>query len=202
MFTEQDVYYGYEVDRESKAAAQLPALLDEARRRGYNLKVALIPNYVDLGEVGWLWERPQQYAQFLGQELASIYRDRILIVMPNGYGIYARESVPGRERRVLTRAVPPRRTSRFLATALDIVQRLAAANGIALDVPDVAPPPGGEENPTAHALASPAAPSATPVRQAAAASSSWLFLVPLVIFLITASGLLVAARLRVTPARE
>src|SRR4051794_22915187 len=100
----QDVYYGYGVDLESKPAAQLPAMLATASQNGYPLRVALMTHYLDLGAVGWLWQKPQQYARYLGDELAFQYKGSVLIVMPHGYGLYRAGAVPGRERRLLARS--------------------------------------------------------------------------------------------------
>ena len=67
--------------------AQLSALLTAAKRRGYPIRVAIIASASDLGSVTALWHQPQTYARFLGQEL--IYRGPLLVVMPNGYGVYS-----------------------------------------------------------------------------------------------------------------
>jgi hypothetical protein len=40
----------------------------------------------DLGGVSALWKKPRQYARFLGAELAFLYKGRLLVVMPNGFG--------------------------------------------------------------------------------------------------------------------
>ena len=34
-----------------------------------------------------LWAKPQTYARFLGAELRFVYKDTLLIVMPQGFGI-------------------------------------------------------------------------------------------------------------------
>jgi hypothetical protein len=66
---------------------QLVALLAAARRSSYQLRVALIASSTDLGSVTELWRQPQNYAQFLGQELSLVYRGPVLVVMPNGFGL-------------------------------------------------------------------------------------------------------------------
>ena len=135
MLPTEDVYYGYGIDLRSKQAAQLPAMLATSRERGYEIKVALISGFVDLGIATWMWLDPREYARYLGDELSLVYKGRLLVLMRNGYGVYYNGAVPGKERRVISRLDPPRRAARFLDTAIDTVRDLAAANGVKLKVP-------------------------------------------------------------------
>jgi hypothetical protein len=48
----------------------------------------MIGKVYDLGSAGLLYKKPQLYSQFLAQELGQFNRDWVLVVMPNGYGIY------------------------------------------------------------------------------------------------------------------
>jgi hypothetical protein len=109
--------------------AQLGAVVDAARRGGYETRVAVIASRSDLGSVTALWGRPQSYAQFLGQELALVYRGPLLVVMPAGLGLYG----SGAQRSAITgiQAVP------LGSAAITAVQRVAAASGHALAVPAV-----------------------------------------------------------------
>jgi hypothetical protein len=68
--------------------AQLVALVNAAARSGYPIRVALISSAADLGSITELWRQPQNYARFLGQELSLVYHGPLLIVMPNGFGLY------------------------------------------------------------------------------------------------------------------
>ena len=70
------------------AAVQLAALLQEARRGGHPIRVAVIASPSDLGSVSELWRRPQAYAEFLGQELSLTYGGPLVVVMPGGVGLY------------------------------------------------------------------------------------------------------------------
>jgi hypothetical protein len=194
----QDVYYGWGLDLRGKAPAQLPAMLATARERGFELKVALISGYADLGEVGSFWQRPAEYVRYLGDELSLVYHGRLLVLMRNGYGIYHTGNVPGKDRRVLSRLGRPGKTTHFFSSAIEAVQQLAAANGVKLAVPDVTPPKDGVSNtPPQHAAvptpstaaAQPTSPSAaTPVfaSRSSQSSSAWLFLVPVGLFVIAA----------------
>jgi len=186
ILVSEDVYYGYGIDLRSKAAAQLPALLQESRERGYELKVALISDYRDLGVMTHLWNNPGEYAASLGAELLEIYSGHLLIVMPRGFSIYFNGGVPGRERRALSRLKPPRRTKDFLAATITAARALAAANGVKLRVPDVSPPPGGVRQGPVHTpppYEPRFAPTATATPAPAETSSrAWLFLAPVALF--------------------
>jgi hypothetical protein len=104
--------------------ARLNALLAAAQRQGTPIRVALIASPADLGSVGELWRKPQSYAQFLGQELSEIYRGVVLVVMPNGVGMYDNPEA-GSTASVVTAA--PRAS--LTATAVEVVQGRAAAAG-------------------------------------------------------------------------
>jgi hypothetical protein len=67
---------------------RLAGLLQESARSGYPIRVALIASSTDLGSITELWRQPQNYAQFLGQELSLVYRGPLLVVMPAGFGLY------------------------------------------------------------------------------------------------------------------
>ena len=81
------VFLPYETRVPAADAAQLRAVVTEARRAGYPIKVAIIGSKYDLGAVGSLWQQPRRYARFLGAELVFLYKGRLLIVMPNGFGL-------------------------------------------------------------------------------------------------------------------
>jgi hypothetical protein len=206
----QDVYYGYGLDLRADAAAQLPAMLATARERGFELKVALISNFSDLGLVGAFWQKPAEYVRYLGEELSLVYRGRLLILMRDGYGIYADGKVPGKDRRVLSRLGRPGKTTRFFASAIEAVQQLAAANGVKLTVPHVRHPADGMTNtPPQHNVvpapsaaapgpsSTPATASPRPVATASRSSNAWLFLVPVALFVLAALVAIGLSRRRV-----
>jgi hypothetical protein len=66
----------------------LTAEVANANAAGYRIKVAVIATLVDLGSVPSLFDQPQVYARFLGTELSLFYTNRLLVVMPAGFGIY------------------------------------------------------------------------------------------------------------------
>src|SRR4029078_11591364 len=68
-------------------ADQRNATVREEKARGYTIRVALIGSRYDMGSVSILYKKPKQYSRFLGQELAFVYKNRLLIVMPNGLAV-------------------------------------------------------------------------------------------------------------------
>jgi hypothetical protein len=178
----QDMYYGYRLDLKSKPAAQLPPLLAEAKQKGYEIRVALITGDADLGSAALLWQKPQMYAEFLGQELSNVYKGRTLVVMPNGYGIFHAGHSNVREEQVL-KALPPPRD--LLTASLAAVQKLAASSEVELTVPDVEPPPGGVVQPAFQHQAATATATATPAPEGGG-SGGWLFLIPVAAFVVIA----------------
>jgi hypothetical protein len=96
--------------------------------------VALIASPSDLGADFDLWKRPQRFAAGLAQELAALYDGRILIVMPNGFGV-ARYGRPTPERSSLAHLSVAATPIGMANRAVDAVARLARASGYAVTVP-------------------------------------------------------------------
>jgi hypothetical protein len=117
--------------------AQLGALLQTAARDGYQIRVALIASRADLGSVTELWGQPQNYAQFLGQELSLAYKGPLLVVMPGGFGLYQLGGGPVAGRAALAGLSAPGGAQG--TAALTVVQRLAAAAGHPLPLPSAQP---------------------------------------------------------------
>ncbi len=70
------------------AASALTSAVNAVYANGNRVKVAVIAAVEDLGAVPSLMNKPDDYAKFLGQELTGFYVGPLLIVMPNGFGIY------------------------------------------------------------------------------------------------------------------
>jgi cytochrome oxidase Cu insertion factor (SCO1/SenC/PrrC family)/thiol-disulfide isomerase/thioredoxin len=66
---------------------QLGRVLAATQKAGAPIRVAIIANPANLGTVSELWRKPQTYANYLGYELSLAYPGRVLVVMPNGYGL-------------------------------------------------------------------------------------------------------------------
>ena len=116
---------------------KLLSTVDDARKRGYPIKVALITQRYDLGAVPTLFDKPQEYARFLGFELAFLYKGPLLIAMPNGYGIFKANQPVTKELAVLKNSMPERDANAMAVAATNAVRHLAAAGGHPLPGGDV-----------------------------------------------------------------
>lgn len=127
----QDDYIPYEPRLSPPVTNGLTALLKATRRAGYPVKVAIIASPQDLGAVPNLFARPQQYATFLGQEIAFNGRTPLLVVMPQGFGVDQVSSSA-------LRGLPAPGTSSVDAlgrSAIEGVVRLARAAGHPVSAP-------------------------------------------------------------------
>ncbi len=119
----------------SPAERQLVALVRTANQDGFAIRVALVSTDYDLGSITELWLKPSLYARFLGLELSPVYKQRLLVVMPNGFGF----NWPGHSSAAASRTlagVPAGENGGAVALAAQsAVQRLAAAAGVRLALP-------------------------------------------------------------------
>ncbi len=117
-------------------AARLSATVALARSRGYPIHVALIGSAYDLGSVVALDRKPKQYARFLGEELAFVYHGRLLVVMPNGFGVSrGGKPLPASQRVVDRLAAPGTGGPQLVQAGIDGVRALAAAAGVRVPAP-------------------------------------------------------------------
>ena len=118
----------------TKAAGEITALLADSKQKGFPLKVAVISSREDLGSVPSLFGKPGSYASFLGQEDYYFFKDELLVVMPNGYGLYKHAGVPAADKAAI-KALPPPGTAKgdpLVAAAMHAVRVLAARHGVTL----------------------------------------------------------------------
>src|SRR5205085_3124573 len=80
------VFIPYDIKAPKAKQQELASLVHDANKSGYAIRVALIGSAYDLGAVTSLWRKPKPYAKFLGAELQFVYKKRLLIVMPQGFG--------------------------------------------------------------------------------------------------------------------
>jgi hypothetical protein len=115
-------------------AATFEKLVLGAEKSGLEIKVAVISSRYDLGSVPILFGTPQKYADFLGQELFYYYKDKLLIVMPNGYGIYDHGRSTVAEQAVLAKLPPAHSTNGNVLTAAGTraVEALARHYGVTI----------------------------------------------------------------------
>jgi hypothetical protein len=134
----QNVFLPFDVKIPPAKGNQLAQLLANAKRAGFPIRVAVIGTRYDMGSVTVLYAKPKQYARFLGTELKFIYRGRLLVVMPNGFGY----SIGGRRATsspIAGLAPPGHDGNRLASGAITAVQRLAAAEGVRLALPKAKP---------------------------------------------------------------
>jgi len=114
-------------------AAELDRLLVDAKAKGLPLKVAVIASPYDLGSIPSLFRQPQRYATFLGEEDYYFFKDELLVVMPNGYGLFkAKVGVPAADKRVIAALPAPNSNdgNLLIGAAERAVQALAAKRGL------------------------------------------------------------------------
>jgi hypothetical protein len=119
----------------TKKAGELERLLLDAKRQGFPLKVAVIASPYDLGSVPSLFRQPKRYARFLGQEDFYFFKNELLVVMPNGYGLYkAKTGVPPGDEAVIAKLPPPNtaRGDALIDAAEHAAQALAERRGLKL----------------------------------------------------------------------
>jgi hypothetical protein len=129
------VFLPYETKVPAGDAAQLRAVVRESRKTGYPIKVAVIGSPADLGGVSALWKKPRRYARFLGSELVFLYKGRLLVVMPNGFG-FSKEGRPvPKEARALDGIAIGPGGGGLAQGATAAVRALAAAGGHPIALP-------------------------------------------------------------------
>jgi MYXO-CTERM domain-containing protein len=140
LLTEQ-VFYPYYSNVPKASLTQLKQTVADANKRGYTLRVAVITSPYDLGSLSALWPKPKAYANFLALELSFVYRGRLLVVTPNGFGYNAgtktvnKTPVDVHDPKTLAflRTVPiGKGTNGLLQTADRAVRLLAARQGVEL----------------------------------------------------------------------
>jgi hypothetical protein len=109
---------------------QLTSLVHDTNKSGYKIRVALIGSPYDLGAVTSLWRMPRPYARFLGAELAFLYKQRLLVVMPQGFGFNWPHHPSSKEYAALSTIKVEPGAQGLLDASVQAVQKLAAANGV------------------------------------------------------------------------
>jgi hypothetical protein len=170
----ENVFYPYQPEVSAPLQKALNAETAAAAKAHFPIKVALIESKIDLGIITQLYGKPEQYAQFLDQEISYPSLQPLLVVMPDGLGT---QGLPAAARAVVpSLRAPTGPTSDDLAqAAVAAVKRLATASGHPLDGSAA---PGGSG-------------SATPY-----------IAVALVIAALTTAGTLVATRRRAVRRRQ
>jgi hypothetical protein len=113
------------------AVSALKRAVDAVYSKRFRIKVAVIASPPDLGAVPELYNKPQQYAKFLGAEIRSFYVGPLLIAMPAGFGVYDGGRSTAAEDRVLaTIAMHAGNVAELTRSAASAVQALRAAGAL------------------------------------------------------------------------
>jgi cytochrome oxidase Cu insertion factor (SCO1/SenC/PrrC family) len=118
---------------------ELGDLLTTASHDGFTIRVAIIATPADLGAITPLWRKPASYASFLGIELSLAYSQRLLVVMPDGFGFNWQGHSTAAAYQVLGKIAIKPGASGLATSAETAVRALAAASGVRL-----APPTAGQ----------------------------------------------------------
>ncbi len=136
----EDVFYPYSPQVTASIQHTLNAETAAARKAHAPIKVALIASPVDLGVIPSLFDKPQQYADFLDQEISFQTKQPLLVVMPSGYGV---RGLPAKAVSAVAALPKPagKQSDDLAHAAVVAVAKLAAAQGHPITgVPGV---PGG-----------------------------------------------------------
>jgi hypothetical protein len=120
----------------SQYADQLQSVVNDAKTRGYEIRVAVIGTRYDMGSVYELWKQPKTYAHFLGTELAFVYKGNLLVVMPNGLAVSRDGKLLPADQAIVDPIAAPGSDGAALASAATrAVAKLAANHGAVVTVP-------------------------------------------------------------------
>jgi hypothetical protein len=126
----QSIFLPFNAKMDPEVRSRLAEVMREADEAGFRIKVAVIASRYDLGTAFSLYNKPQRYSEFLGLELSFQYRDRLLVVMPNGFGVsISGKPDPGGANALKAMAAPGTGVTKEVEAATAAVRRLAAAYG-------------------------------------------------------------------------
>jgi hypothetical protein len=126
------VFIPFDVKVPKASAQELTSLVHDANTSGYTIRVAVIGSAYDMGSVTSLWRKPKPYAKFLGTELMFVYKNRLLIVMPNGFGFNRPGHSTTKEYATLSKIKIGPGAVGLVTAAQAGVEKLAAASGVTI----------------------------------------------------------------------
>jgi hypothetical protein len=126
----QSIFLPFNAKVDAAVSKRLTDTVRAADHDDFKIKVAVIGSRYDLGTAFSLYNKAQKYAQFLGLELSFQYRDRLLVVMPNGYGVSVDGKTDAAGTRVVKKLPPPGKdATKQVEGAIAAIRKLAAASG-------------------------------------------------------------------------
>jgi hypothetical protein len=125
---------------------QLQKTIDAAKKKGYEVRVAVIASPQDMGAVPQFFGKPQPYATFLDAELQGGYTGRLLVVMAAGYGVRSHSRADKQMEAAIKGLAPPADSTPdgLMTAGVTAVRRLAAKAGVHVPLIPLAqsgPPP-------------------------------------------------------------
>jgi hypothetical protein len=133
----QDVFVPFPKPTPAVTAALETAVM-HANDSGLRLKVAVLASQTDMGTARSLFNRPSDYAKFLGFELSYNYEGVLLVVMPAGFGVFKKAgSTTSYEHAVSAVNIDGSSADALVNTATSAVRRLTAS--VPKDVDRAAP---------------------------------------------------------------
>ena len=124
------VFIPFDLKLPKASQQELTSVVHDANASGYTIRVALIGSAYDMGSVTSLWRKPKPYAKFLGTELMFVYKNRLLVVMPNGFGFNRPHHPTTKEDAILSKIRVGSGPIGLLKAAETGVRNLAAASGV------------------------------------------------------------------------
>jgi hypothetical protein len=131
----QQVFFPFDAKFDAKKQAEVAGLVKAANQAGFKIRVALIASDYDMGSVTSLYRKPRTYARFLAAEISFVYKQRLLVVMPNGFGFNWPKHPAAPAYAVLAKIPIKAGSGGMLDAAGAAVQRLAAAAGVKVAAP-------------------------------------------------------------------
>jgi cytochrome oxidase Cu insertion factor (SCO1/SenC/PrrC family) len=177
---------------------ELGNVLSSADKAGFPVRVAIIAQPDDLGAITALWQKPAAYANFLGTELSLAYAQRLLVVMPNGFGFNWEGHAATAADKVLDGQHIGSGGTGLATAAETAVRALAQASGIKLAAP--ASNAGGSAAPGTTAQGTPSGGQRPAVTSAPSGSHAPLIAaIALATLIAAAAGCLLAFRAGLRP---
>jgi hypothetical protein len=132
----ESLFLPFGAKTDSGPAKRLRDVIRAADNSGFKIKAALILTPQDLGTAFSFFNKPQRYAEFLGKELSFGYRDRLVVVMPKGFGYTINGDPDPKGVRMLARLRPPGPdVTKEAEVAALAIRRLTAAAGHRIAAP-------------------------------------------------------------------
>jgi cytochrome oxidase Cu insertion factor (SCO1/SenC/PrrC family)/thiol-disulfide isomerase/thioredoxin len=187
VLVHQDLFVGPDAGLSIPQQARFGGLLKAAARSGFPIRVAIIARPSDLGAVTGLWRKPRAYARFLGLELSLAYKQRLLVVMPNGLGFNWPGHASTSAYRALANIPIGSAGGGLLGAAQSAVHKLAVADGVKLPAAASA---------AAWTRSAGSATSTTQAPSAGQATDNRVAIIAIVLVAVAAAALLVGGALR------